>query len=225
MSDKPWHGAPLRATALLARDHIVRECEDGTIYISHRRRLGPYPERLTDCIAHWARTTPDALALADRKTGGGWRKLTYAELHDAARRLGQALLDLGLSTERPLAILTGNDLEHAMLSIAAMHVGIAYAPISPAYATMGEGHPRLRETLEAITPGLVYAADPAIIGFYEGYIRFLDPVGRVIPARDFVGISETREIGREIDEQLYAPVAAAIRFAEAMRRRAKGRGA
>lgn len=45
----------------------------------------------------------------------------------------------------------------------------------------------------------VYAADPSIIGFYEGYIRLLDPQGRVIPARNFLAIAETRELGREID--------------------------
>ena len=45
----------------------------------------------------------------------------------------------------------------------------------------------------------VYAADPAIIGFYEGYIRLLDPQDKVIPARDFMDVVETQELGREID--------------------------
>ena len=45
----------------------------------------------------------------------------------------------------------------------------------------------------------VYAADPGIIGFYEGYIRLLDDRQLTIPARDFMAIAETRELGREID--------------------------
>ena len=56
----------------------------------------------------------------------------------------------------------------------------------------------LRRMRLAFQPA-VYAADPSIIGFYEGYIRLLDPKDRVIPARDFMAVAETQELGREID--------------------------
>jgi EAL domain-containing protein (putative c-di-GMP-specific phosphodiesterase class I) len=45
----------------------------------------------------------------------------------------------------------------------------------------------------------VYAADTAIIGFYEGFIRLLDERDQVIPARDFMSAVEQTELGREID--------------------------
>lgn len=56
----------------------------------------------------------------------------------------------------------------------------------------------LRRMRLAFQPA-VYAADPSIIGFYEGYMRLLDPKGLTIPAREFMTIAETRELGREID--------------------------
>ncbi len=46
---------------------------------------------------------------------------------------------------------------------------------------------------------VVYAADPSVIGFFEGYIRLLNPRDQVIPARDFMGAVEQQELGREID--------------------------
>jgi feruloyl-CoA synthase len=74
------------------------------------------------------------------------------------RRLGQALLGRRLSTERPLAILSGNDLEHALLALAALHVGVAYAPISPAYSLVSRDFGKLRVIIDLLTPGLVFAA-------------------------------------------------------------------
>ncbi len=56
----------------------------------------------------------------------------------------------------------------------------------------------LRRMRLAFQPA-VYAADPSIIGFYEGYIRLLDPQDRVIPASAFMAVAETQELGREID--------------------------
>ena len=46
---------------------------------------------------------------------------------------------------------------------------------------------------------VVYAADPSIIGFFEGFIRLLNLRDQVIPARDFMGAVEQRQLGREID--------------------------
>jgi feruloyl-CoA synthase len=84
--------------------------------------------------------------------------LTYADTLEGARRIGQALLDRGLSAERPLAILSGNDLEHALLALGAQHVGVPYAPISPAYSLVSNEFGKLREIIDLITPGLVFAA-------------------------------------------------------------------
>ena len=75
------------------------------------------------------------------------------------KRIGAALLRRGLSAERPIAIMSGNDVEHALLALAAMYVGIPYAPISPAYSLMSTDFGKLRAMFDLLTPGLVFAAD------------------------------------------------------------------
>ncbi len=46
---------------------------------------------------------------------------------------------------------------------------------------------------------VVVGTDPSRIAFYEGLMRVIEPSGRVIPARDFIGAIETEELGRQID--------------------------
>jgi feruloyl-CoA synthase len=125
------------------------------------RALQAYPERLTERLAHWAQTTPAQTWIAQREASGGWRRISYAEGFDCVRALGQALLERGLSVERPLAILSENDIEHALLAAAALHVGIPFAAISPAYSLVAKDFARLRHIIELLTPGLVFAADGA----------------------------------------------------------------
>ncbi|MDO9526293.1 MAG: EAL domain-containing protein [Gemmobacter sp.] len=57
---------------------------------------------------------------------------------------------------------------------------------------------RVRRVMLAFQP-VVMASNPARIAFYEGLIRIVDDTGRVVPAREFMGAVETRELGRMID--------------------------
>ena len=75
------------------------------------------------------------------------------------RRVGAALLTRNLSDERPIVILSGNDLEHALLGLAANYVGIPYAPISPAYSLISSDFGKLRHIVNLLTPGLLYACN------------------------------------------------------------------
>src|SRR5581483_10002384 len=90
-----------------------------------------------------------------------WRTVTYAQALEFARRIGESLLARNLSAERPIVILSGNDIEHALIALGALYVGIPHAPISPAYSLMSGDFARLRSILDLITPGLVFAADGA----------------------------------------------------------------
>ena len=141
----------MKAVNVLALDVIVRRDSSGVTYLSSSQRLGPYPERLTERLEHWAQMAPDRVFLAERNAGGGWDCVTYAQTLDRVRRLAQALLDRRLSRERSLLILSGNSIEHALLAFAAMYAGVLYAPIAPAYslqardyATLGEIFTRMR---------------------------------------------------------------------------------
>lgn len=139
----------------------VRRGPDGTIYLEQRQPLPPYPDRATDPLIEWAARTPDHTLYAERGPDGDWVRLTFAEALANAERLGQFLLDRGLSAERPLVILSGNDLAHAQLALAALHIGIPYAAVSPAYALIAADYERLASVFDALTPGMVFTSDAA----------------------------------------------------------------
>jgi feruloyl-CoA synthase len=155
---------PLRAVRLGPRDVVLERRPDGALYLRSPHALESYPAKLTDRLVHWAATTPERTYLAQRDAAGHWRKVSYGEALAAVRRIGAALLGRGLSSERPLAILSGNDIEHALIGLAAMYVGIPYAPISPAYALISTDFGKLRYIFDLLTPGLVFAADGAAYG-------------------------------------------------------------
>jgi feruloyl-CoA synthase len=132
--------------------------------------LGAFPARLTDALEHWAAQAPDRVFAARREGGGDWRSITYPQMLQRARSLGQALLDLGLGAERPLAILSGNDLEHLSLMLGAMWAGVPVAPISPAYSLMSQDFGKLRHIMGLLTPGAVFAASPDFTAAIEAVV-------------------------------------------------------
>src|SRR6266850_4099326 len=131
---------------------------DGSMIVRTTAALGDYPRRSTDRLVYWAERKPDQTLLAWRGRSGEWERLTYGDAFAAVRCIGQALIDRKLSAERPVAILSGNDREHLLLSLAAQHVGVTVAPISPAYSTASKDFAMLRHAMELLTPGLVFAA-------------------------------------------------------------------
>jgi feruloyl-CoA synthase len=151
------------------RHVVLREGEAGARYLRAQTPLAPCPGRLTDRLVHWAEVAPARSfmarreRLADGRTGA-WRHVTYRQALAAARSIGQALLDRGLGAERPVAILSENDLEHALLSLGCLYAGVPFCPISPACSTVSQDHARLRDALATVTPGLVFAADGARYG-------------------------------------------------------------
>jgi feruloyl-CoA synthase len=137
---------------------------DGAIVLRSPQKLGPYARCVTEWLVQWSDRAPERVFLAERNAAGTWRKLTYREAYGAVRRIGQALLDRGLGAERPLAILSDNGIDHALLSLGAMHVGVPVAPVSPAYSLMSKDFGKLKYIFELVRPGLVYAADPGKFG-------------------------------------------------------------
>ncbi len=141
---------------------IVETRQDGTTVLRASQPLGPYPNVLTDRLMHWAETAPDRALLTWLVPGdSGRRGLTYAEAGAAVRSLGQVLLDRGVSSDRPLVVLSGNDVHHFLLALAAQHVGVPFAPISPAYSLASSEFAALKHVIGLLTPGLVFVADRA----------------------------------------------------------------
>ncbi|MFP3552162.1 feruloyl-CoA synthase [Paraburkholderia sp. SIMBA_049] len=138
----------------------VRVRREGDIwYMESGATPGAYPKRLTDRLASGAQAHPDRWLVARRGADGEWQGIGYAQMLARARAIGQALLDRNLSAERPVVILSGNDLEHMMVALGAMWAGVPYAPISPAYSLVSSDYGKLRHTLDLLTPGLVFATD------------------------------------------------------------------
>jgi feruloyl-CoA synthase len=133
---------------------------DGSMLLRSPQKLGSYPRCVTEWLVQWSDKAPERVFLAERGKNDSWRKLTYRETYGAVRRIGQALLDRNLNAERPVAILSDNSIDHALLSLGAMHVGIPVAPVSPAYSLMSKDFGKLKSIFELLQPGLVYAADP-----------------------------------------------------------------
>ncbi|HSF06824.1 MAG TPA: feruloyl-CoA synthase [Methylomirabilota bacterium] len=138
----------------------VEHRPDGTLLLRSPQALSPYGRALGEWLTQWAARRPGHVFLAER-AGASWRTVTYQETLDAARRIGQSLLDLGLTAERPVMILSDNSVDHALLALGAMHVGVPVAPISPAYSLMSRAFGKLRHINALIRPGLVWASDPA----------------------------------------------------------------
>src|SRR5262247_4755741 len=151
--------APVRAVRLGPRDVVCERRPDGTIHLTSPHPLASYPAKLTERLEYWAAAAPERTYLAQRAAASGWRKISYGATLEQVRRIGAALQRRDLSPERPVAILSGNDIEHALIGLAAMYVGIPYAPISPAYSLISQDFGKLRHVFELLTPGLVFAGD------------------------------------------------------------------
>jgi feruloyl-CoA synthase len=150
---------PANRRRILPADTIVTRGADGTLYARSPHRLGPYPDRITARLEHWAAAAPDRTFLARRDATGTWQHLTYAGTLARVRAIAQALIDRGLSADRPVVILSGNSIEHGLLALGAMYAGVLYAPIAPAYSLLAREYVTLEALWRLLKPGLVFAAE------------------------------------------------------------------
>lgn len=137
-------------------DYVYR---DQVLYLHPKEQLKNYPQKLTDRLIHFAQTKPEHIFAAKRNTQGEWVKLSYADTLQRAWHIAQALHNRNLSEQRPLLILSGNDLEHLTLSMAAMLAGVPFSAISPAYSLISQDFGKLKHVFDVLTPGMVYAND------------------------------------------------------------------
>ena len=190
--------------------------EDGCVLVTPQGRLGAYPRRITERLEHWAAVAPDRTLIAKRDRlrggaqGGAWQRITYGDMLGRVRAVGQALLDRGLSAERPVAILSGNCLDQFVLTLAALHVGVPVAPVSPSYSLLATDYGKLRHCLGLLTPGLVFAQDGA---------KFAKAIAATLPAETEVVVAAGdpgRPATRFADLLATAPTAAVDRAAAAI---------
>ncbi|MEX0955104.1 MAG: feruloyl-CoA synthase [Rhizobiaceae bacterium] len=137
----------------------ARQGDGGIIYLRSPEPLPAFARSLIDKLDEWADKAPARTLFADRGPDGAWRHLTYSAARERSRAIAQYLIDLGLSADRPVAILSGNGLEHAQLALGAMRAGVPFSAISPAYSLVAKDYAKLQHIFKLLTPGLVFAAE------------------------------------------------------------------
>src|SRR6476469_1860410 len=195
MSAKPSM-SPSTESAARAGDHPLRpnsfgtpavtgdRRENGTIYLRPKAPLLDYPVRLTDRLHHWAKAAPDRVFMAERNAARGWRQITYAELLVSSRHIASALLARGLSAEKPVVILSGNSIDHALIAFGALYAGIPFCPVSPAYSLVSRDYGKLGYLMKLLTPGLVFADDAT--KFADALVANVSPGTEIVASRGVV---------------------------------------
>ena len=183
----------------------VRPLREGGMILSSPQKLGPYARSVGDYLLHWAATTPDSVFLAERSTGGDWRKMTYREVLSSARDVAQALLDRKLSLDRPLVILSDNSIAHALMALGAMYAGIPVAPVSPAYSLLSKDYAKLKHILALLQPGAIFVQDgkkfaPALKAAAVGGVEIIAASNSTgdLPMTDMAQVLATRA-GAEVE--------------------------
>ena len=138
----------------------VEQRADGSAILRSPDPLRPFTRCVGEWLIHWAATAPDRTFLAER-AGGGWRRVTYSQALQAVRRIGGSLLARGLTPSTPVAVLSDNSVNHALVALGTMHAGIPVAPISPAYSLLCHDHAKLQAIFQLLQPGLVFADNAA----------------------------------------------------------------
>jgi feruloyl-CoA synthase len=185
----------------------LRRGDDGSILLWSQTALAPYPASVVGMFRAAADAHPER-TLAAQRDGDGWRVVSYAQARAAADAIGQSLLDRRLGA-RPLMILSGNSIEHLLLTLGAHTVGVTVAPISVAYSLQSRAHAKLRAIAELADPGLVFADDShayaaaiAAIGDREVVTAGGAAAGRTATAlSDLMSTRPTPEVERHMAEQ------------------------
>ncbi|MGZ8390290.1 MAG: feruloyl-CoA synthase [Rhodoplanes sp.] len=152
--------APVRPIDFAPVDLIRTDGPHGAVSLRTRTPLSPHEPSLVRVFRAAVETAPSRVFLAERR-GDGWRTITYEEARSDVDAIAAALIERGLSAERPVMILSGNAIDHALLMLASMSAGVPVAPISAAYSLQSQDHQNLKYIYDLLDPGLVYVSDTA----------------------------------------------------------------
>jgi len=179
---------------------------DGTILLKSTAPLRPGARCVGDWLEHWARQAPDRIFLGERPSPEApWTTVTYQDARRQVRAIAAWILANHLSAERPLAILSDNSIDHALLTLAAMHVGVPAAAISPAYSLISRDFDKLKSMIRLLEPGAIYVGSlkpfagalAAIRGLHDAAVISGDPDGcGAIPFHRLAATPETADVAQ-----------------------------
>lgn len=134
-----------------------KELEDGIIHFKNEQLLNDFPTKITDRLVHWAAIKPNQTFIGRRNPmTREWQKLSFAETLEKTKNIAQYLLNLDFSENETVVILSENSLEHALLVLASVHIGVTYTPISPPYSLVSDDFGKLKHCLELMTPKVIF---------------------------------------------------------------------
>ena len=138
--------------------------DDGSFVLRSPEPLRPYARCIGEWLERWAAETPDAPAFAERAPDGDWRRLNWAQTRAAVGRIAQGLLELKLAPQAPIVVLSDNALDHLLLLLAGLHIGVPVCTVSSAYCRLTKDYTKIHGILNTLGPALVYASDAQVYG-------------------------------------------------------------
>lgn len=176
---------------------------EGGIVLKSTVPLKKRPHRMTQRLIHWAKKIPDKIFIGQRMGAGDWRTLTYAETYEQVKSIAQYLLTTDVSPERPIAILSENSIEHGLLALAALHIGVPYSPIAPAYSLKSTDYEKLKHTIDLLTPALIFVQNGkkyekalAAVGKNTEILSVNDPLSNHIIFDDILKTKPTSAVNK-----------------------------
>jgi feruloyl-CoA synthase len=173
--------------------------DDGAILLHSTSELGPYAQSMAHLFRRGADAHPGRLLAAER-SDDGWATITWGDARTVADALAQALIDRDLSAERPLMVLSGNSIQHLLMTLAAYIAGVPVMPVSVAYSLLSRDHERLRSIAALCSPGMVFADDGDAFG------PALDALRRYVPVEvtgdqlaELTSVSPGPEVERAVE--------------------------
>ena len=149
----------------LAPPRVVRVgFGDGSFVLRSPEPLEPYARCTGEWLERWAAQTPDAPAFAERGPEGEWRRLNWGQARAAVGRIAQGLLELKLAPQAPIVVLSDNALDHLLLLLAGLHIGVPVCTVSSAYCRLTQDYAKIHGILNTLGPALVYASDARVYG-------------------------------------------------------------
>ena len=170
---------------------MLQECTDGSLLLRSAQPPGDWPDTVVHSLRIWAMKQPYKPLVAERDALGEWRECSYGEAASAADAIGEALLRSGLGPDRPLLVISGNSINHLLMTLGAMTAGIPVAPVSVAYSLRSRDHAQLQAIAGLIDPGAVFAEEAECFGPALDALR---PVPAIIAAGRRTGAVRLRSL-------------------------------
>ena len=147
-----------RTSNFKPHDVSSEQRNDGTLLLRSNAETGDVVDTSADWLHRWSEEAPERIFLAER-SGAGWREETYQSTLQKVRAIAASLLARGMGPDTPILIMSGNGVDHGLLTLAAHYVGVPTAPIAEQYALIPAARERLEHAISLVKPSMAYVVD------------------------------------------------------------------